>query len=191
MPTCACVFTKRQSCQIVLVMFLFLVLRSPIIVLGRVRVPVRAFQAAIRSKIAIPIYMTAVSAGFPSPAEDYVEGKLDLNDHLIPHPSATFMVRAVGDSMAGAGIFSGDILVVDRSVQACHGSIIIAILNAELTVKRLYRRKGIVRLEAANPAYPAIEISDESDLCCWGVVTAAIHQFDTRLARHTHDAGEG
>ena len=76
-------------------------------------------------------------------------------------------------------------------VQACHGSIIIAILNAELTVKRLYRRKGIVRLEAANPAYPAIEISDESDLCCWGVVTAAIHQFDTRLARHPHDAGEG
>ena len=105
MPACACQFTKRQSCQIVLVMFLFLVLRSPIIVLGRVRVPVRAFQAVIRSKIAIPIYMTAVSAGFPSPAEDYVEGKLDLNDHLIPHPSATFMVRAVGDSMAGGGDF--------------------------------------------------------------------------------------
>ena len=151
----------------------------------------RALQASIRSKVGLPIYMTAVSAGFPSPAEDYVEGQLDLNDHLIPHPSATFMVRAVGDSMAGAGIFSGDILVVDRSVQARHGSIIIAVLNAELPVKRLYRRKGIVRLEAANPAYPAIEISDESDLCCWGVVTAAIHQFDTRHARNVQNAGDG
>ena len=150
----------------------------------------RALQAVIRSKVALPIYMTAVSAGFPSPAEDYVEGQLDLNDHLIPHPSATFMVRAVGDSMTGAGIFSGDILVVDRSVQARHGSIIIAVLNAELTVKRLYRRKGIVRLEAANPAYPAIEMSDGSDLCCWGVVTAAILQFDPRPARHV-PAGEG
>lgn len=153
-------------------------------------VDVRVFKASIGSKWAVPIYMTAVSAGFPSPAEDYVEGQLDLNDHLIPHPSATFMVRAVGDSMSGAGIFSGDILVVDRSVQACHGSIIIAVVNAELTVKRLYRRKGVVRLEAANPAYPAIEISDETDLCCWGVVTAAIHQFDARSPRTARPAGE-
>ena len=126
--------------------------------------------------------MTAVSAGFPSPAEDYVEGKLDLNTHLIQHPAATFIVRATGDSMTGAGIFSGDILIVDRSVQPRHGSIIIAVINGELTVKRLYRRKGVLRLEAANPAFAPISISDDMELWCWGVVTAAIHHFVDPLA---------
>ena len=79
--------------------------------------------------------------------------------------------------MTGVGIFSGDILIVDRSVQAKHGSIIIAVINAELTVKRLYRRKGVIRLEAANPAYPSLNVSDDMELWCWGVVTAAIHQY--------------
>jgi DNA polymerase V len=136
----------------------------------------------------LPVFLSAVSAGFPSPAEDYVEGKLDLNEHLIPRPSATFLVRATGDSMTGAGIFSGDLLIVDRSVQAGHGSIIIAVIDSELTVKRLYRRKGVIRLEAANPAYPAIPVSDDMELWCWGVVTAAIHQYcdatTNRTARH-------
>jgi DNA polymerase V len=137
----------------------------------------RIAKASNEAKCPLPLYGSAVSAGFPSPAEDYVEGKLDLNEHLIPHPSATFMVRATGDSMTGVGIFSGDILVVDRSVQPKHGAIIIAVIEAELTVKRLYRRKGVVKLEAANPAYPSINVSDDMELWCWGVVTAAIHQY--------------
>ena len=137
----------------------------------------RVEKASTAIRCALPIYSSAVSAGFPSPAEDYLESKLDLNEHLIHHPSATFMVRATGDSMTGVGIFSGDILIVDRSVQAKHGSIIMAVINAELTVKRLYRRKGVIRLEAANPAYPSLNVSDDMELWCWGVVTAAIHQY--------------
>jgi DNA polymerase V len=140
-------------------------------------VVMRAAKALKGVSCELPVYMSAVSAGFPSPAEDYVEGKLDLNEHLIPRPSATFMVRAMGDSMTGVGIFSGDILVVDRSLQPKHGSIIIAVIDAELTVKRLYRRKGVIRLEAANPAYPSITVSEDMELWCWGVVTAAIHQY--------------
>ena len=149
----------------------------------------RVEKASTAIRCALPIYSSAVSAGFPSPAEDYLESKLDLNEHLIHHPSATFMVRATGDSMTGVGIFSGDILIVDRSVQAKHGSIIIAVINAELTVKRLYRRKGVIRLEAANPAYPSLNVSDDMELWCWGVVTAAIHQYGgAALSRSFNDS---
>ena len=140
--------------------------------------------AGSKPRAALPVFLSAVSAGFPSPAEDYLEGKLDLNDHLIPRPAATFMVRATGDSMTGVGIFSGDILIVDRSLQPKHGAIIIAVLDGELTVKRLYRRKGVIKLEAANPTYPALTLAQDMELSCWGVVTAAIHQYgpgiDTR-----------
>ena len=142
----------------------------------------RIEKASTEAQCLLPVYGSAVSAGFPSPAEDYVEGMLDLNEHLIPHPSATFMVRATGDSMTGVGIFSGDILVVDRSIQPKHGSIIIAVIDAELTVKRLYRRKGIIKLEAANPTYPSINVSDDMEVWCWGVVTAAIHQYSSLAA---------
>ena len=140
-----------------------------------VGVSVRIEKASTDIKCPLPVYISAVSAGFPSPAEDYIEGKLDLNEHLIARPSATFMVRATGDSMTGVGIFSGDILIVDRSVQPRHGSIIIAVVDSELTVKRLYRRKGVIKLEAANPAYPSINVSDDMELWCWGVVTASVH----------------
>ena len=145
-------------------------------------------KAATEIKYPVPIYSSSVSAGFPSPAEDYVEGKLDLNEHLIPRPSATFMVRATGDSMTGVGIFSGDILIVDRSIQPKHGSIIIAVIDAELTVKKLYKQKGIIKLEPANPVYSSINVSDDMELWCWGVVTAAIHQYSestiSRSAKH-------
>jgi DNA polymerase V len=147
----------------------------------------RVEKASTVIRCALPIYSSAVSAGFPSPAEDYLESKLDLNEHLIQHPSATFMVRATGDSMTGVGIFSGDILIVDRSVQAKHGSIIIAVINAELTVKRLYRRKGVIKLEAANPAYPSLNVSDDMELWCWGVVTAAIHQYGSAAMSRSLD----
>jgi DNA polymerase V len=130
------------------------------------------------AKIVLPLYATSVQAGFPSPAEDYVEGKLDLNDLLIRRPAATFYVRATGDSMIGAGILPNDLLVVDRSLPATHGAIIIAMLNGELTIKRLYNRGGETRLMSENPAYEPIEISGDIELWYWGVVTAAIHQFN-------------
>jgi DNA polymerase V len=126
----------------------------------------------------LPLYATAIQAGFPSPAEDYVEGKLDLNELLIRRPAATFYVRATGDSMIGAGIYPNDLLVVDRSLPATHNAIIIAMLNGELTIKRLHLRFGETRLLSENPAYAPIEIEGDMELWYWGVVTAAIHQFN-------------
>lgn len=123
----------------------------------------------------IPLYGSSVRAGFPSPADDYIESTLDLNEYLIKHPAATFLVRASGDSMIHAGIHSGDILVVDRSIEATHGKIVIAALNGELTVKRLSRQHGQVKLVAENPEFPAIDITEEQDVVIWGVVTNVIH----------------
>ena len=124
----------------------------------------------------LPLYSSTVRAGFPSPADDYIECKLDLNTHLIQHPAATFFVKASGDSMKNAGIQSGDTLIVDRSLEASHGKIIIAAINGELTVKRLSRQQGQVKLLAENPAYEPIDITIEQDLVIWGVVTHVIHQ---------------
>jgi len=128
--------------------------------------------------MALPLYTAAVSAGFPSPAEDHLEGSLDLNALLIRHPAATFFVRVAGDSMTGAGIHSGDILVVDRSLEAVDGRIVVAALNGELTVKRLrLRHGGRLLLEAENPAYPPIPVAEENDFMVWGVVTSVVHQL--------------
>ncbi|WP_258067788.1 LexA family transcriptional regulator, partial [Rathayibacter sp. AY1D9] len=98
----------------------------------------------------------AVAAGFPSPAQDYFDGSLDLNDHLIRDRTSTFIVRVSGESMVGAGISDGDELVVDRSITPTHGSVVIAILDGELTVKRLELHPGRVVLRAENPEYPPI-----------------------------------
>mgnify|MGYP000857512858 CR=1 FL=1 len=121
------------------------------------------------------LYGARVPAGFPSPAEDHVEGRLDLNRHLIPHPAATFFVRASGDSMLDAGIHPGDLLIVDRSLEAVHGRVVIAVVDNELTVKRLHRRDGRVRLLAENDRYPPIEIGNGVTLEIWGVVTGVVH----------------
>lgn len=125
----------------------------------------------------LPIYSNTVSAGFPSPADDHAEGKLDLNNYLIHKPSSTFFVRVSGDSMIGVGINPGDLLVVDRSVEPKHNKIVIAAVNSELTVKRLYKKDGKISLIAENPNYPPIEFNSEESLLIWGVVTSAIHQF--------------
>ncbi|MBA2649526.1 MAG: translesion error-prone DNA polymerase V autoproteolytic subunit [Legionella sp.] len=124
----------------------------------------------------VPLYSNSVSAGFPSPADDYIQSKLDLNEHIIHHPAATFFVRASGDSMKDAGIQSGDMLVVDRSLEPLHGKIVIAAINGELTVKRLCRQSGRVRLLPANTKYQPIDITEEQDLVIWGVVTHVIHE---------------
>lgn len=124
----------------------------------------------------LPIFVETVAAGFPSPAEDYIEKKLDLNDLVIRNPNATFFVRVSGDSMRDAGILSEDILVVDRSAEASNGKIIVAILNGEFTVKRLCISGSRISLRPENSNYPEITIPKESDFQVWGVVTYVIHK---------------
>lgn len=123
----------------------------------------------------IPLFSANVPAGFPSPADDYIEDHLDLNEHLIKHPAATFMVRATGDSMIGAGIFSGDILIVDRSLPVANGAVVIAAIDGELTVKRFFKQGNSLRFKAENPDYPDIVVKGEQDTIIWGVVTNVIH----------------
>lgn len=124
-----------------------------------------------------PLFLSQVPAGFPSPAEDYVEQKLDLNRHLIRHPAATYFVRVAGDSMIEAGIHSGDLLIVDRSLEPQDRNVVIAVLNGELTVKRFRRIKEKIFLFPENPQYAPIEIPEGSHLEIWGVVTTVIHSL--------------
>jgi DNA polymerase V len=126
---------------------------------------------------ALPVYLERVPAGFPSPAGDYMEGKLDLNQHLVKHPAATFFVRVTGDSMIGKGIHSGDLLIVDKSLDPKDGSIVIAALDGELTVKQLEKRNGKFRLLPANKNYEPLEVSERQSFEIWGVVTNVIHSF--------------
>jgi len=123
----------------------------------------------------LPFFSHTVPAGFPSPADDHLEESLDLNKYLIKHPAATFFVRVDGDSMINAGIHNGDILVVDRSLEARDGMVIVAALNGELTVKRLKRKNKKIWLLAEHPDYKPIEITDGMDFLVWGVVTHSIH----------------
>lgn len=124
-----------------------------------------------------PLYGTVVPAGFPSPAEDWLEGKIDLNQYLVKNPAATYLLRVSGDSMKDAGIHSGDVLVVDCSKEAKHDDIIIACLDGEMTVKRLYRKGDKTALIPENDAYTPIAISPESDFAIWGVVVSCLKQF--------------
>jgi len=122
----------------------------------------------------LPLFGDGVAAGFPSPAEDYVEGRLSLDEHLVPHPEATFFVRARGNSMVGAGIFDGDLLIVDKSLAPLSGHIVIAVVDGELTVKRLIRRGGTLLLKAENPQFQEITFREGQELQVWGVVTASV-----------------
>ena len=125
------------------------------------------------SRLALPVYASRISAGFPSPADDHIEGKLDLNRHLVRRPAATFFIRAQGESMKDAGIFDGDLLVVDRGIAPRTGDIVIAVLHGELTVKRLAMTEAGSILSAENPAYPDIR-PGEAGCELWGVVTFSI-----------------
>jgi DNA polymerase V len=124
-----------------------------------------------------PIFTAKVPAGFPSPAADYEEDKLDLNRHLIRNPAATFFVRVAGDSMVKAGIHDGDLLVVDRSIEPKDKNVIIAVVNGELTVKRIRIRKNKLTLVAENENYQSQEIKEEMEFEVWGVVTNVIHEL--------------
>ena len=127
-------------------------------------------------QLGIPLFSDAVSAGFPSPATDYCERKLDLNELCIQKPAATYFVRALGDSMIDAGIFPGDVLVIDRSIDASHGDIVIAAVNGELTVK-LLETKPQTRLVPMNSLHAPIVIPEEADLEIFGVATNVIHSL--------------
>jgi DNA polymerase V len=127
------------------------------------------------SSCARPLHVATVSAGFPSPAEDYVEGLLDLNKHLIQHPAATYFVRVAGDSMIEAGIHSGDLLIVDRSLEPQDKNVVIANLNGELTVKRIRLLRGKITLVPENKSYSPQSIGRNTDFEVWGVVRYVIH----------------
>ena len=131
--------------------------------------------SSCRTILQRPLFLSGVSAGFPSPADDYLDRELDLNEQLVKNPAATFFVRVAGDSMIGAGINDNDILVVDRSLEPANNNIVIAVINGELTVKRLIKNRKYCRLVAENPNYPPLEVDDEMGLEIWGVATFAIH----------------
>ncbi len=128
-------------------------------------------------KCECPLFMIPVSAGFPSPADDYIEGSLDLNKHLVKHPAATFFVRVAGDSMINAGIHPDDILIVDRSLDPVDKKVVIAIVNGELTVKRIRIKKDGIYLVAENINYNPVKINKEMEFEVWGVVTNVIHSL--------------
>lgn len=136
-------------------------------------------EANQQTKLSIPLFSSTVAAGYPSPAEDHIEDTLDLNDYMVQRPDSTFMLRVEGESMKNVGIMPDDILVVDRSLSAAHKKIVIAAIDGELTVKRLYHRGGLIKLLPENPAYPEIPIESESDLVIWGVVVGSMRRFQS------------
>ena len=141
----------------------------------RSQLPMRpALNAA---PLALPLFAHSVRAGFPSPADDYVSEALDLNEHLIAHKESTFFLRAKGHSMTGASIQNGDLLVVDRSITPAHRMVVIAVVDGEFTVKRLFKRGGKIRLLAENPDFASIEFQEGQELLIWGVVTNVIHRM--------------
>lgn len=133
------------------------------------------FPARVSSVYPIPLFECRIQAGSPSPADELMEEALDLNEHLIQNKTQTFFVRVAGESMTDAGIFPGDLLIVDRTLQAITGKIIIAVLNGELTVKRLYHHEDTVILCAENGNYNDIKVTSYDDFSIWGVVTNVIH----------------
>ena len=135
----------------------------------------RILEYAHSGGFKLPLYGGKVAAGSPAPTDDYIEGMMDLTEHLINDPATTFFVRVTGYSMINAGIHPDDILVVDRSLEPRHGKIVIAAVEGELTVKRLYKKNRTVRLMPENDEFEAINIAPDEVLHIWGVVTNVIH----------------
>ena len=165
------------------------VMRVPVSLVAQVKSTLEVYKSQLKTDVKVslpianapivstPIFTSRVQAGFPSPADDYLEDQLDLNQHLIHHQEATFFVRAQGESMLNAGIHPGDILVVDKSLLAKSGKIVIAVVDGEFTVKRLHKYKGKITLKAENPDFDDILINENNELIIWGVVTSVIHQY--------------
>lgn len=135
------------------------------------------FAAVNYTYYPVTLYSTRVAAGLPTPAEYFEEESMDLNEHLLDNPQHTFFVRVTGDSMINAGIHPGDLLIVDRSLRPSNGRIVIAVINGELTVKKLFKEDSKLYLMPENPAYSCIEIMEDMDFLIWGVVTNVIHEL--------------
>lgn len=125
----------------------------------------------------IVLFDSPVMAGFPSPAADHSQKRIDLNDHLLLHREASYLFRVKGNSMIGVGIFDGDTIIVDKSIEAKHNHIVLAVIDDEFTVKRLYNRNQVVQLLPENPAFPPLEFKDGQELTIWGVVTFNLHRL--------------
>lgn len=129
------------------------------------------------SKNAICFIGSLISAGFPSPADNFLEEPLNLHELVVKNPTATFFIRVIGDSMQDAGISSGDIIVVDRSLTPKEGKIVVAVIDGEFTVKSIhFTSQGRIVLNPANPSYPALNVNEGSDFQVWGVVSYVIHK---------------
>lgn len=128
-------------------------------------------------ELSLPSFLAPVSAGFPSPAEDLIDKKLDLNEALIAHPAATFFVRVEGESMKDGGILDKDLLIVDRSLNPKNGQVVVAVINGEFTVKKIKKDKNRLFLMPENKKFSPLEITEEMDFRIWGVVTYAIHSL--------------
>ena len=141
---------------------------------------IQVFKNKSKKHVTTHFSIGSVSAGFPSPATDYMENKLDLNEYLIKNSAATFIVKASGFSMTEAGILSDDLLIVDRSISPSNGNIVIASILGDLTVKKLRKKNQSFFLISANDEYPNIELKEEMECFIWGVVTYVIHKTATK-----------
>lgn len=141
--------------------------------MGKTALQIFSYQ---KSNAVLPFYYNHIPAGFPSPADDFIDVKLDLNEYLVKNPVATFFVRVSGDAMKNVGIFPGDILIVDRSVDPLNGSLIVAVVNGELMVRCYHRLQNTVQLTSANQHYHTITITEDMEFQVWGVVTYVIHK---------------
>ncbi len=135
-----------------------------------------SFYSMDEKVLDIPFYQSNVPAGFPSPADDFMDLDLNLQEYLVQHPSATFCVRVTGDSMRNAGIFSGDVMVVDRALEPKNNTIVLAVLDGEFTVKRIQKKGKDLFLSPENKDFKAIQITEEMNFQVWGVVTHIIHK---------------
>ena len=135
------------------------------------------FQADVSSELELPYVVNGISAGFPSPADDFLDINIDLNKHLIKNPSTTFYGRVRGDSMKDAGIHDGDLLIIDKSLEPTNNKIAVCYVNGEFTVKRISIEKDVVWLIAENKNYEPIKVTKDNDLVIWGIVTTVIKQL--------------
>jgi DNA polymerase V len=135
------------------------------------------YKSKTEKKIKLPLYEFPVSAGFPSPADDYIDKHIDLNEYVIKHPSATFFVRVKGNSMENSGITDGDLVVVDRALVPSDNTIVVALLDGEFTLKRVKVKDRELFLVPENPDFESMKISEDMDFQVWGVVTYCIKEI--------------
>ena len=128
----------------------------------------------LKDSCSIPLFYSGASCGFPNPADDYIQERIDISEYLVPNPLSTFFVRAKGNSMEGSRIFDSSLLIVDRSITPASGSICLCILEREFTVKKLERRGGEIYLVATNRQYQVIKVTTEMDFEVWGVITNVV-----------------